>query len=174
MQLILPVIILLSFANFAEAQETDPVQIAKVIGHPGGNKYPSDITIFGLDWSMSGLEMIRLVNSRGYSCAVYEASDLFCRRQDNRNISISISSHSIKFPCETFSMCDQEVEAIAQQLVDSKDLDVMEFNRKIQGYNMPAYCGKSPEGNFVCVSSFLFGPQINFFRGDKEKTLEFD
>ena len=140
----------------------------------------SDVSILGLDWSMTKRQMAARLAERGYECtfeAVFKKT-LLCTA--SQGAKVTISHDTLEINCTALAACDYNYDQIADDLLanfpisemraDTPDLVLLRAAGIGEGY-----CGPSNGGNHVCsIWSPLTGTVVTVKAGAQGGGISYD
>lgn len=115
----------------------------------------SDVSILGLDWSMTKRQMVTSLAERGYDCAFDTRAHGIFKCRTPQGAEVGIYHDTFEINCTALTACDYNYDQIADDLLanfpiaemraDTPDLMALMATEMGKGF-----CGNSDGGNHVC------------------------
>ncbi len=140
----------------------------------------SDVTILGLDWSMTKRQMVANLTERGYACAFETSFKGTFKCATPQGAKVTIYQDNFEINCAALSACDYSYDQIADDLLASYSIaelrpdtpDLMQIMAVGAGIG---FCGPSNGGNHVCsIWSILTGTVVTVKAGEQGGGISFD
>lgn len=137
-----------------------------------GNEEP--ITIFGLNVAMTKDQVIAEMKKRDLNCdsgpplknkeMLGFDEVLFCKKEGEGSSSVGIEFSNgkivkIDISCDLLGICDYSLKAAGKALVDSTNIDRLEYEKQSGGFD--AFCSSGKAGDKICVLGILGGQARN-------------
>lgn len=140
----------------------------------------SDVTILGLDWSMTKRHMVTNLAERGYACTFETSFKGTFKCSTPQGAKVTIYQVNFEINCSALSACDYSYDQIADDLLASYPIaelrpdtpDLMQIMAAGAGMG---FCGNSNGGNHVCsIWSILTGTIVTVKAGEQGSGISFD
>lgn len=157
-----------------------PVPIADdVLDAPALNPN-SDVSILGLDWSMTKRQMVASLTKRGYDCAFQAIGQGYFKCSASQGAEVGIYRDTFEINCKALSACDYSYDQIADDLLANFPIAEMRADTpdlmKMMALGMGnGFCGNSNGGNHVCsIWAVSMGTMVTVKAGGSNGGVSFD
>ena len=140
----------------------------------------SDVSILGLDWSMTKRQMVGSLAERGYDCTFQTIFKGSFKCTAPQGAKVTIYKDAFEINCEALNACDYNYDQIADDLLASYPIDGMRPDTpellQIRAMGIgEGYCGASDGGNQVCsIWSTLTGTIVTVKASEQGEGISFD
>lgn len=159
---------------------SQPVPVAEDILDAPALNPNSDVSILGLDWSMTKRQMVTTLAERGYDCVFDTRAQGIFKCNTPQGAEVGIYHDTFEINCVALKACDYNYDKIADDLLanfpiaemrgDTPDL----LQLRAAGIG-EGYCGPSEGGNRVCsVWTALTGTLVAVRAGAQGGGISFD